>query len=132
MPTMVISGSAREQEAIQRWIVFWQRRGYEVIAYPSPIPANEFQARYPGVLRAFYERLAACDALFVVNEDRDSIRGYVGAATFGEISYAIARNACEHQPVEIVLLQPVSDEVHGADEIRLWSELGWITFHEAG
>lgn len=83
------------------------------------------------MFRAFYERLAGCDALFVMNEDRDDVVGYVGAATFGELSYAVARNACGHKPIEIVVLQPVGDDVHGCEEIRLWKDLGWITFHRS-
>lgn len=65
-----------------------------------------------------------------MNEDRKGVAGYVGPATFAELSYAVARNACQNRPVEIIVLQPVGDDVHGADEINLWDELGWITFHD--
>ncbi len=102
-----------------------------MVASPAPIPSGRLLEDYPGVFRAFYEQLAVCDALFVMNEDRDDVAGYVGAATFAELSFAVARNAFRRQPVDIVVLQPVSDTVSGADEIRLWHSLGWIRYHRS-
>ncbi|MEL6892535.1 MAG: hypothetical protein AAFP84_13115 [Actinomycetota bacterium] len=131
MSTVVISGSVRDQSAVRRWVEYWVGRGNDVVDAPKPIPQSEFHAEYPEVFRHFYDRLADCDVLFVMNEDRDGVVGYVGAATFAELSFAVARNVCGHKPVEIVVLKPVGDDVHAADEIRLWADLGWITFHES-
>ncbi len=127
--TVVISGSVRDQSAVRSWVEFWAGQGHDVLDYPKPIPEGDFLALYPGVFRRFYERLAECEVLFVMNEDRDGMGGYIGAATFAELSFAVARNASGGKPVKVVLLQPVDDEVHCADEVRLWADLGWITFH---
>ena len=129
MRTLVISGSAKDQAAVRRWVDHRTGRGYEVVDYPAPIPQDRFVDEYPGVLQAFFDRLAECDVLFVMNEDRKGVIGYVGAATFAELSYAVVRNVRQQRPVEIIVLQPVGDDVHGADEINLWHDLGWIAFN---
>ncbi|MEL6984658.1 MAG: hypothetical protein AAFO29_19680, partial [Actinomycetota bacterium] len=115
--------------AVEKWVAHWTERGYEVADYPAPIPDDRFNEEYPEVLRAFFERLDECDVLFVMNEDRKGVTGYVGPATFAELSYAVVRNVRRQRSIQIIVLQPVGDDVHGRDEIRLWHDLGWITFH---
>lgn len=128
--TMVISGSAKDQAAIRQWVDHWSDRGFTVIDHPSAIPEDRFREAYPEVFRSFYARLATCDVLFVMNEDRQGVAGYVGPATFAELAFAVARNAREHGSVEIIMALPVGPEVHGAEEIGLWHDLGWISFLE--
>lgn len=132
MSTLVISGSAKDQTVVRKWVDYWTAEGYSVIDYPAPIAEGRFKAEYPAVFRTFFECLAACDVLFVMNEDRDDTSGYVGAATFAELSYGVARNACGHGPVDIVVLKPPGPGVHGVDEIVLWHDLGWLSYHSGG
>lgn len=127
MGSVVISGSAKDQSALTRWSSYWSTRGHSIHS-PVAIDPARFTVDYPVAFEEFFEHLCMCDLLFVMNEDRGDIIGYVGAATFAELAFVVARNALRQSAVEVVLLQPPSDRVNGADEIRTWDALGWIRF----
>ncbi|WP_100066119.1 hypothetical protein [Miniphocaeibacter massiliensis] len=68
--------------------------------------------------------------LFLFNEDKDNIEGYIGAAAFSEITYAVIRKILNKQNINIFLYKMPSKEVLGYDEISLWLKLKYIKIYE--
>ncbi len=70
------------------------------------------------------------DYLFVMNEDKNSIKGYIGAETFAEMGFAVTQKLLYDKPIVVVLYQKPSESVFSYDEVCLWHSLGWISFLE--
>lgn len=118
---IAIAGSAKLLDRIEFWREWWQKRGAEILAYPQAVPVE----RYPELYQHYFSALNHIDLLFVMNEDRMSIKGYIGPQTFAEMSYVNARNLSSDQQVRIVLLKQPSPSVACYDEVKCWLELGW-------
>lgn len=125
-PKLVIAGSASLQKSISKWITFFEERGYQVLDYPLEIKKENFLEEYPKVHKTFFENLMKTDVLFVMNEDRKGIKGYIGAETFAELGFANILNVLGKAKIRIILLKMPSNEVQSYDEIALWLNLGWI------
>ncbi|MFA5173445.1 MAG: hypothetical protein WC435_03560 [Candidatus Paceibacterota bacterium] len=123
---LVIAGSASLQEKIQYWKSFWENKGFKVIDYPVSIPTEIFESEYPKVHKNFFNSLENTDILFVMNEDKNNITGYVGAESFAETVFAVTNNLIHNKNVEILLLKMPDKNVQSYNEIVLWLKLGWI------
>ncbi len=126
MKKAVIVGSASLPEKVQHWKKFWEDKGYLVTGYPSPIPEETFLKEYPKVHTEFFKNITEADILFVMNEDKNGITGYLGAESFAEIGFGVAQNLIYNKNIEIVLLQMPDEKVQSFAEINLWLKLGWI------
>ncbi|MFA4818454.1 MAG: hypothetical protein WC621_01290 [Patescibacteria group bacterium] len=126
MKKVVIVGSAGPQEKVQHWKKFWEDNGYLVTGYPLPVPKKTFLEEYPKVHTEFFKNITETDILFVMNEDKNAITGYIGAETFAEIGFGIAQNLIYNKNIEVILLQMPDKSVQSYDEIVLWLKLGWI------
>jgi len=126
MKKVVIVGSASLPEKVQHWKKFWVDNGYVVTGYPSPVPKETFLEEYPKVHTEFFKNITKADILFVMNEDKNGITGYLGAETFAEIGFGVAQNLIYNKNIEIVLLQTPDEKVQSYAEIVLWLKLGWI------
>jgi regulatory protein YycH of two-component signal transduction system YycFG len=127
MKKVVIAGSSSLQEKIQYWKKFREDKGYLVINYPAPIPKETFLEEYPEVHRKFFKDITETDILFVMNEDKNNIIGYLGAESFAEMCFGISRNLIHNKNIEVILLQLPENKVQSYDEINLWLKLNWIT-----
>ncbi len=127
---VVIAGSASLQEKVQYWKKHWKDLGCEVIDYPSPIPKESFLEDYPKVHTDFFKNITKADTLFVMNEDKNDISGYLGAESFAEMCFGVAQNLLYNKNLEIILLQMPSKEVQSYEEIILWKKLGWINLYK--
>jgi len=125
MKKVVIAGSTSLQNKINKWINYWKNKGYEVIDYPKPIIRN-FEVKYPKIYREFMRNLKKADVLFIMNETKNNIDGYIGAETFAELSFGVILNQIDNKNIDIFLLQEPSSQVQSYDEINLWLKLGWI------
>jgi len=123
---VVIIGSATLQEKIQSWKFWWEEKGCEVIDYPRPIPADNFLKFYPEVHQNFYSNLMKADIIFVMNENKNGVTGYIGAESFAEMAFGVAQNLVHDKSIEILLLQMPEEKVQSYSEVDLWLELGWI------
>ena len=123
---VAISGSARDAAAMRSWKQRWEAAGYEVVDYPRPIPVTSLAADYPEVYRYFHDVVRSVDILFVANLDRGGVVGYIGAATFADMSFVNARNVLEEQRTRILLLQAPGEAVASRSEVGLWLAQGWI------
>ncbi len=130
MSKLIISGSAKLQNQIKYWVDRFESKGHQVIDYPKPLDAKRLAELYPATFTDFYKNIEKADILFVLNKDRKNIEGYIGAATFAEMSYAIAQKHNHGQKIDIILYKKPSTDVFCHDEISLWLELGWIHLYE--
>jgi hypothetical protein len=128
MKTIVIAGSASLQTQADYWKSHWEQLGYFVIDYPKPISPDAFLNEYPAVFQSFFDHLKETDVVFVMNEDKHSVQGYIGAETFAELAYSVyLRMKSSSKPRVIVMKQPSSD-VRGTEELDLWHKLGLIEY----
>jgi len=123
---VVIAGSASLQDKVKFWKKYWEKKGCEVINYPSEIKQDGFLEKYPKVHKKFFENINEADILFVMNEDKNGTKGYLGAESFAEMCYGVSQNLLNINNTEIILLQKPSSEVQSIDEINLWLKLKWI------
>ena len=55
---LVIAGSTKLQDEIQKWIEYWNSKdGYSVLDYPKIIPQNNFENLYPDVHKNFFKNM---------------------------------------------------------------------------
>lgn len=130
MKKIVIIGSASLQEKIKHWKSFWESIGYDVTDYPSPIPSDTFINKYPQVHKGFFNNIKNSDTIFIMNENKNGVIGYIGAESFAEIAFAVAQNLIYGKNLEILLLRMPEKRVQSYDEIILWLRLGWIKLHK--
>lgn len=64
--------------------------------------------------------------MFVANYENKGIKGYIGAETFAELTFGLAKKLIENKNIKLVLAQMLSEEVACYKEIVLWNKLGWI------
>lgn len=153
MKKLVISGSSKLYERALYWRGYFEGRGYNVIDWPRPLFEEEDLLAEtqpePGlplgkVIRAgdpafadgmikfhqqFYKHLDQTDVLFVMNEDKNGIEGYIGANTFSEIQYTIVNNINRGRKIEINLLKVPSKTLGCYDEIKFWLDQDQIKIY---
>lgn len=153
MKKLVISGSAKLYERALYWRGYFEGRGYEVIDWPRPLFEHEDPMAEvpptPGLplgrllkpddaayadgmtkfYRQFYKHLDQTDALFVMNEDKNNIEGYIGPSAFSELTYALISNLNRGRKIEINLLKMPAKESSCYEEIKFWLEQGWIKIY---
>lgn len=125
MKKIVLAGSSKFIEQIQYWKKYFEENGYEVIGYPKKIDQTDYSV-YQNTHKSFFEALTLTDELFVVNEDKNGIKGYVGAETFAELSYVVVNNILKNENKKIYLLKRPSEEVNSYYELNAFLNLGYI------
>ncbi len=130
MKKVVIAWSSSLQKKLQIRKNFWEEKGYEVTNYPAPIAEESFLQEYPQVHTKFYQDISESDILFIMNEDKNGIIGYLGAESFAEMCFGIAQNLIYAKNIEVILLQLPDTKVQSYDEIQLWLKLNWIKILE--
>jgi hypothetical protein len=128
MKKVVISGSAKLQQELGKWNDWWQKAGFSVLYCPDLIdPKVDFSTAYKDTYERFYRSLLKSDVLFVMNEDKNGIEGYIGAQTFAEASFAVANNlVLDNKKIRVIVLKKPSDEVASHSEVTTWLELKWV------
>jgi hypothetical protein len=130
MQKVVITGSASLEDKVKHWVNVFSKNNFKILAYPVPLSKETFLKKYPDIHKNFYKSITKAEILFVMNEEKKGIKGYIGAETFAEIAFATMENLLKGRNIEIVLLNKPSKEVQSVEEINLWLKLGWITFVE--
>lgn len=154
MKKLVISGSAAMHGRALYWRGYFEGRGYEVIDWPAPISDDEdtlgepqvapglstgrwlrtgdtdYAERMRKVYQRFYRSLDRADVLFVMNEDKNGIEGYIGACTFAELTYTIVNNLNHGHQTEIQLLQMPSKSQSCYEEVRFWLDQKMIKLYQ--
>ncbi len=130
MRKVVISGSAKLQDNINYWIKYFEKKGYNILDYPRPIKKEKFIELYPKIHKEFFENITKTSMLFVMNETKEGIDGYIGAETFAELTFALMQNLIYNKNIQIVILKMPSINVQSYEEINLWLKLGWIKLYD--
>lgn len=128
MPSIVICGSAKNQEGISHWVEYWSKEG-DVLDWPRPINQADIATEYPRVFVDFYRSITNADIVFIANETRHGIEGYIGSGVFAEIAFAIAHREISGRLMRIILANDPSPSIQGYDEILLWKNIGWIEIY---
>lgn len=126
MKKVVICGSASLQNQINFYRNYFKENNYCVIDYPRPIKKRDFLKLYPNIHQDFFKNIISCDVLFIMNEDKNGVEGYIGYETFAELNFGMMLNLICHKDIKIYLLKKPSSSIGCYREICLWLELGWI------
>lgn len=125
MKKIVIASSAKFQDEIEICKKYFTNKGYNVINYPKKINADDLE-QYKNVHQQFFKSLVEADEVFILNEDKNGITGYIGAQVFSEMSLAIAQNTVYNANKKIYLLKMPSEDVACYQEVKRFIELGWV------
>jgi hypothetical protein len=124
---VVIAGSVSLEKEMKKWVDFWNSKpNYSVIDWPNLISEEEFSKVYPKIYQEFFHNMTLADIVFVANENKHSIKGYIGAETFAELAFAVAQNLVYDKDVKVLLAKMPSKKVQSINEIKAWLKLGWI------
>ena len=129
MKKLVIAGSVKFEKEIKKWIEYFKEHNYDVIKYPRKINQSN-ELRYKDVYIDFYKALEEADCLFVLNEENNGIKGYVGPQVYAEISYVMVQNILQDRNKTIWLLNEPSKDVASYNELNNFIKLGWIKLFE--
>ena len=110
---------------IKKWVEYFKEHNYDVIKYPRKIDQSN-ELIYKDVYINFYKALEEADYLFVLNEEKNGIKGYVGPQVYAEMSYIIVQNILQHKNKTIWILNEPSKEVASYNELNNFINLGWI------
>jgi hypothetical protein len=130
MKKVVIAGSASLQDKMQSWKKVWEKNGFDVIAHPQMIAPEMFLETYPDIYADFFKKMTEMDIFFLMNEDKNGVEGYIGAASFGELCFAVSQKVAFERNIDIVIQKMPSRSVSSYEEVSLWLSLGWIRLFE--
>lgn len=122
---IVIACSGKFQEEIQKWKKYFESIGYEVINYPKKIN-QENTEEYKDIYIKFFKSLDETDELFVLNEEKNGIEGYIGSQVFAELTHVIVQKVIQNKDKKIWILNNPSKEVKCYIEIMNFIKLGWV------
>lgn len=88
---IVISGSTKLQKEIKKWQKIFESKNNEILDWPKFIEKDRFMELYPNIHKTFFENITKTDILFIMNEDKLEISGYIGAETFAELTFGVAQ-----------------------------------------
>lgn len=131
MKKLIISGSSKLQDRINYWHGFFEGQGYEVLDFPTAVPFDtEHASEITDIYTSYYQNLDRADVLFVMNEDKNGIEGYIGTSTISEITYVIVNNLNHGKKTEILFLQMPSAEQNCYEEVSFWLSQDWIKLYQ--
>lgn len=128
MQTIVVSGSVSNQQNIQN-LVNTLANKYTVLDYPKPI-TGDFEKMYSQIHQTFMKSIAQTDVLLLFNYDKNGVQGYIGAAGFAELHFAVSLHAVYGKNIQTFIYQMPDKQVFCYDEIQRWLSLGWIQLWE--
>ncbi len=130
MKKVVIAGSAKLQKEVDKWIKFFESKNYEILDYPRSIEESKFIELYPNIHTLFLENIIKTDMLFIMNEDKNGIVGYIGYEAYAELLFGLSQKLIYNKNIELIIFKMPSTDVGCYEEINLWLKLGWIKLYE--
>lgn len=130
MKKVVIAGSVKLQKEVNYWINFFESNNYEILDYPRVIEESKFMELYPNIHLEFLDNITKADMLFVMNEDKNGIVGYIGYEAYAELLFGLSQKLIYNKNIELVVFKMPSTNVGCYEEIDLWLKLGWIKLYE--
>lgn len=130
MKKIVISGSSKLQDKVNYWLEHFKNKDYKILDYPKLIEQENYVKELPNVYKDFYTALENTDVYFLMNEEKNGIKGYIGASAIAELTYVVILNLIHQKNIEIYILNMPSEEVSSYDEVKFWLDMGWIKLYE--
>ena len=109
MKKLVISGSAKFEKEIKKWVEYFKEHNYDVIQYSKKIDQSN-ELIYKDVYINFY----------------NALEGSVAPPVYAEMSYIIVQNILQNKNKTIWILNEPSKEVSSYNELNNFIKLGWI------
>lgn len=130
MKKIVISGSSKLQDKVNYWLEHFKNKDYKILDYPKLIEQENYVKELPNVYKDFYTALENTDVFFLMNEEKNGIKGYIGASAIAELTYVVILNLIHQKNIEVYILNMPSEEVSSYDEVKFWLDMGWIKLYE--
>ena len=126
MKKIVISGSSKLQNEVNYWLDYFKNKNYEILAYPIYVKQEEYQKELSEVYKEFYTAIEHTDEFFLMNEEKNGIKGYIGSSAIAELTYAVILNLIHNKNIDIYILNMPSKEISAYEEVKFWLDVGWI------
>lgn len=130
MKKIVISGSSKDQKRVNYWKKHFKNKGFEILYYPKFVKPEDNAKELPKIYRDYYRALENTDIYFLMNEDREGIKGYIGASATAELTYVVILNLLYHKNIRIYILNIPCKDVLAYDEVKFWLDMGWIKLYD--
>lgn len=130
MKKIVISGSSKLQDKVNYWLKYFKNKGYTILDYPKLIEQNNYMKELPKIYKDFYSALENTNVYFLMNEEKNGIKGYIGASSIAELTYAVILNLIHNKNIDIYILNMPSETVSSYDEVKFWLDMGWIKIYD--
>lgn len=104
-----------------------EKDGYSVIKHPEKL-TGDFLPAYKEAFTNHYKKIVETDVLFILNNNKNSIDGYIGPAVFAEIAFAVGLNRSHGKNIKVYCLNKFSENLPYYEELKYWLDLGWIDF----
>jgi len=114
---------------INIWREKLERDGYDVIQYLKQFE-GEFLPSYKREFAKHYQKMTESNIVLVLNMKKNDIDGYIGAAVFAEIAFAVGfnRTRSSSKKISVYCLNPFPASLPHAEELQHWVDLGWLKF----
>lgn len=122
----VICASSKFETEILEWKNKLKNKEYQVIQYPKKI-TGDFLAGYKKEFSDHYKKITECDYLFILNLEKNNIKGYIGPGVFAEIAFAIGLNRSFNKNIKIICLNKIPESLRYSEELKFWENLEWIS-----
>ncbi len=126
---IVISGSSSLEDKVKFWTNYFTKKGYEILDFPKLINQEEYMTKLPKVYYNFYNSLENTDIFFLMNEEKNGIKGYIGASAIAELTYVVMQNLIHNKGIEIYILNIPDESLYCYDEVKFWLDIGWIKLY---
>ena len=78
----------------------------------------------------FYNALEKTDVFFLMNEDKNGIKEYIGSSAIAELTYVVILNLIHNKNIEIYILNMPEESLNCYDEVKFWLDMKWIKLYE--
>lgn len=120
MKKVVVSGSLLNKDKIDYWVNYFTKKGYDVINHPKETNENFIK-----IYSNFYKSIDEADILFIVNERKNNVDGYIGVATYAELAYGIIKKINDNKDIDIYVVNKPN-----IDEVNAWIDLNMVSIFD--
>lgn len=125
---LTLCASVSFWEDINKWKDALEKNGYNIIQYPKQF-TGEFLPDYKREFTEHYQKITESDIVLALNMQKKGIDGYIGAAVFAEIAFAIGLNRTQpDKEIAVYCLNSFPNTLPYTEELQHWVDLGWLKF----
>ena len=109
MQKIVISGSSSLQDKVNYWVKHFEGKNMKILDYPRYIEKENYEKELPKIYEKFYKSLENTDIFFLMNEEKNGVKGYIGASMIAELTYVVILNLIHNKNIDIYILNLPSE-----------------------